>query len=438
MKTPSIYGLCAIASLILCLFSVCISCSKDVDVLRAAVSENGTMPIPEQDSTNTVEPDGEVANDSILVNTTNEPPIAIISANTLSGIAPLSIEFAGSNSYDDKGIVGYQWQFDTSTATDSIAIHEFKDPGSYDISLTVYDDEGLESTATVAILINAAETTDTANISCEVGGAKANITGSKIWCWANIDIPDYSGSTGVGFSNGELHIDSECYEKQITTNGNELKFNLNPLTPVENWCSRDFNMRAEIRTAPWDVHHDIGTEEWFGWSYRFGNEYTIDQKSQWKFFQVHPGIMGISPQIGMEVINDSQFNGHNAGEVYVTNATIAENYTPTGITPNAGDILNIVVHVIWGDSSNGLLQVWINDQMVYDKAVSTVYENYPWGGNAKWGIYKWPWANNAAVQESLQQGITHLETYMGSLRMLTRRPGDEAYLSDAYDLVVPN
>ena len=217
------------------------------------------------------------------------------------------------------------------------------------------------------------------------------------------------------FSNKELSIDSECYEKQVTKVGSKLKFRIDPTFPVvESWCQRDFNMRAEIRTAPWDVRHAKGVEEWFGWSYTFGNDYKIDRNNQWLFFQVHPAITGLSPHTELMVIKDGQFRGHEAGEIYIVNRANEKEYHPTGISPKAGETLHIVVHVIWGDDSNGLLQVWINGQSFYNKQVKTVYSNYPWGGNAKWGIYKWPWATKENVQKSLDQGITHLETYMGA------------------------
>jgi len=280
---------------------------------------------------------------------------------------------------------------------------------------------------------------DTINNDCITNGGLAGDTGLKTWCWENITIPDYTASKGTSFSEGELHIDSECFEKQVSKKGNQLKFNVNPTYPaVGNWCSRDFNMRAEIRTKPWDIRHSKGTEEWFGWSYAFGDDYVIDKNNQWLFFQVHPGMFGVSPHTELMITKDGQFNGHDAGEIYVVNSANGKEYQPTGITPKAGETLDIVVHAIWGDASNGLLQVWINGQKLYDRQVATVYDAYPWGGNAKWGIYKWPWANESSVQKSLQQGVKSLETYMGPLRMITRRPGDDDYGKDSYAEVAPN
>lgn len=274
--------------------------------------------------------------------------------------------------------------------------------------------------------------------TCETKGGHANDIGLKVWCWDDIFFPEYKGSKGVSVSNGELKIDSECYEKQVSKEAGRLKFRLDPTTPLPTeWCTRKHNMRAEIRTAPWPVRHSKGTEEWFGWSYTFGNDYVIDKNNQWKFFQVHPGEFGISPQIGLEVIKQGQFIGHNAGEIYVTNATTSRDYSPTGITPRAGQTIDIVVHAVWDDASNGLLEVWIDGIKVHDHQVSTIFEAYPWAGNAKWGIYKWPWRRAQGVQGSLDQGITHLETYMGPLRMITRRPGDADYGRNSYSLVAP-
>ena len=366
----------------------------------------------------------------------NTAPIAIATASTLNGDAPLTVSFIGSDSSDDNSIASYQWRFPDATSSASNATYTFNTPGVYDITLTVTDAAGLESSSMLSIAVTQAEV---GNIPCVTNGGLAGDTGLKSWCWEDITLPEYLGSKGVAFSNGALNIDSECYEKQVSKAGAQLKFRVNPTSPaVESWCGRAYNMRAEIRTTPWNIRHAKGTEEWFGWSYTFGTDYVIDKNSQWLFFQVHPGITGVSPHTELMIIKDGQFNGHDAGELYIVNAGDAQKYHPTGITPTAGEKLKIVVHAIWGDASNGLLQVWINGQKLYDKQVATVYDAYPWGGNAKWGIYKWPWANESSVQKSLEQGVTHLETYMGSLRMITRRIGDDDYGKNSYSLVVPD
>ncbi|MFC2148435.1 PKD domain-containing protein [Bacteroidota bacterium] len=397
------------------ILTIILACSNDIDMLTDAVL-NDTV--------------------TITVNApVNKPPTAIAIASPLSGETPLTVNFNGSNSSDDSGVTNYYWDILGTSSSNANTTHTFNDPGVYDITLTVTDVEGL--TDNTILTINVSHGSGGSD-ACTTQGGQAGDSGFKSWCWEDITIPDYSDKKGVSVSNNELYIDSECYEKQVTNYGNQLKFQINPTNPTpESWCSQDFNMRAEIRTSPWRVDNPLGTEEWFGWSYTFGNDYIIDQNGQWKFFQVYPGPSGLSPNISLEVIHGSQFNNHNAGEIYIVRNGGDKDYRPTGITPVAGEKLDIVVHVIWGNSSNGLLQVWINNTNVYNEQVSTTHPETPWGGNAKWGIYKWPWKNAENVQKSLDQGITKLTTYLGPIRMITRKPGDVNYGKNSFLEVAP-
>lgn len=277
---------------------------------------------------------------------------------------------------------------------------------------------------------------------CETNGGKAGDTGLKTWCWAEIPVPLWDGDGDNFFLyKDQLKISNSdrWYENQIVNDGDRLKFHLNPTTtPVGLDPSDGYNYRAEIRTAPWDIQHPSGTEEWFGWSYTFGEDYVVDQINKWVFFQVHNGISGVSPQVYLYISDASSKNAGNvAGKVLVVNNGNNPDYLDTDIIPQPGQTLDIVVHVIWADASTGLLQVWIDDVNVYNKQVSTIYPEYPWGGNAKWGIYHPRWREGADVQNSLDQGITDVETFMGPLRIITRRPGDPDYGKDSFELVKP-
>jgi len=372
----------------------------------------------------------------------NNAPTAFASANILMGDAPLQVNFTGSNSSDDYGIVSYHWDFPGNPSSSSDATHTFSDPGVHDITLTVTDDAGLTDTATLAITVaeGSGGSTRGGNKACSTNGGEANESGLKTWCWSDITLPTYSGTKGVSFSNGELVIDSECNVNALSIDNGQLHFFVDPINPPvdKSWCSRDYNMRAEVRTRPWDVRNPLGTEEWFGWSYTFGDDYIIDQNNQWKCFQVYPGPEGLSTNIALEIIHGDQFNGHQAGELYITRHSGSNvTYFPSGITPRAGDTLDIVVQVIWGDSSNGLYKVWINGGLLLNQQAATTHPNTPWGGNAKWGIYKRAWENVEQVQKSLNQGITHVNTSMGNLRMITRFPGDVNYGKNSYSEVVP-
>lgn len=275
---------------------------------------------------------------------------------------------------------------------------------------------------------------------CKTKGGKASETGLKVWCWEDVSIPSYKGEKSVGFSDNQLKIDSECSEEQVTIEKGKIKFNVNPVVPSSGeWCDNKFNMRAEISTSPWLVNHPKGTEEWFGWSYTLGDDYIIDEDNPWLFFQVHEGTRGKTPLIALWFMNKGGQGSGNAGEIHVVNSSsnYGNHFYPSKIIPKAGQTLNIVLHVVWGDAYNGLLQVWIDGVLVHDRQGRTVRFSNPVGGNAKWGIYKWPWRSIDGVTKSQKQGITHLQTFMGPLNIITRKPEDKDYLSNSYTLVSP-
>lgn len=92
---------------------------------------------------------------SVVINlTTNAGPTAIAVANPLTGEAPLTVVFDGSGSSDDSAITTYFWDFqDGTTSFDQNPIHTFFDPGVYEVSLTVTDDNGATDSTTVTITV---------------------------------------------------------------------------------------------------------------------------------------------------------------------------------------------------------------------------------------------------------------------------------------------
>jgi len=274
-------------------------------------------------------------------------------------------------------------------------------------------------------------------------GGYSYATGLKTWCWGDIEITENTNSDSNSFSGGQLRTNSHCNTGMITKVGDRLHFSVNPTSPVpQGWCSSSYNYRAEVRESPSDPDHPMGTEQWFGWDYQFDQDYKADQTGHWLMWQVHAGSGApSSPQMSLWIASKNMAGyTNNPGEIFVINAARDKDnhqYTPTGITPTAGSKLKIVVHVIFGDEQDGLLQIWINDNMVYNQNIRTVYAEKPVGGYAKWGIYKWKWKDKSFVDSSRSQGIQELNTSMGALRVLTRRPGDQGYKTNAYDVVVP-
>ena len=391
---------------------------------------------------------GQIEKDSVTIAVSsldNEAPKAVAEANILIGDAPLTVEFTGSSSSDDGEVVDYYWDFPNNPLAIANGSYTFNNPGIYDITLTVTDDAGLVDSATLTItVLEGSGVTDEDNIACSTGGGTSGETGEKIWCWRDIEIIESSNSSSNVFSNGQLRTSSHCNTGMITNSEDRLYFKVNPTTPAaQEWCNYDYNYRAEIREHPADVDHPVGTEQWFGWDYTFEDGYAIDRNNPWLFWQIHGSFSNPSNPMVSLWIGKENMAGHNnyAGEIFVVNAAVDKNnhqYTPTGLIPVAGTNLKVVVHVIWGDDNTGLYEVWINGASVYSQQIRTVYAEQPEGGYAKWGIYKWRWQDSSNVQDSQSQGISELNTSMGTLRVITRSPGDPDYGKDSYSLVKPD
>jgi PKD repeat protein len=74
----------------------------------------------------------------------NTEPTAVITADRFGGIAPLMIAFDGSGSYDRDGrVVDWMWNFgDGTTGTGEQITHEYTSPGTYNVTLSVRDNDG--------------------------------------------------------------------------------------------------------------------------------------------------------------------------------------------------------------------------------------------------------------------------------------------------------
>jgi parallel beta-helix repeat protein len=84
---------------------------------------------------------------------TKSPPVAQISITSTTVTADESISISGAGSTDDDGdITSYEWDFgDGSTAYGAIVSHAYPVPGTYNIELTVIDNDGLKDTEVVMV-----------------------------------------------------------------------------------------------------------------------------------------------------------------------------------------------------------------------------------------------------------------------------------------------
>ena len=117
----------------------------------------------------------------------NKPPTAAFSQTCVD----LVCHFDGSDSSDTDGtIAGYAWSFEGGgTATGQVTDHEFSDPGTYDATLTVTDDDGDTNTKTVAVTVTEAD--PSAPISYVGSSTKqANVAAPNVTVPAGVQVGD--------------------------------------------------------------------------------------------------------------------------------------------------------------------------------------------------------------------------------------------------------
>ncbi|MBU2948022.1 heparin lyase I family protein [Zobellia uliginosa] len=275
------------------------------------------------------------------------------------------------------------------------------------------------------------------NIPCSTGSSSATEAGAKVWCWGDINIP----SDGF-FDDYKLFVSSHCSSNMVKSSGGRVQFQVNPISPVASEeCGSDYNYRAEIREHPSDVDYPIGTEQWWGFDYKFEDGYVADELP-WILWQTHGSFSIPSNPMTSIQLGPTNYNGslNPVGELFVVNNSLSAEgkFTPVGVVPRAGQTLKIVIHLVWGDESNGLYEVWVDGKKIYRKQERTVYVEKPYGGYWKIGVYKWRWQDEGNVAVSNQRGISEINTSIGTLRTIMRRPGDPEYGDDSYTLVAPD
>ena len=166
--------------------------------------------------------------------TPNQSPTASFTANPASGVAPLNVSFNASNSSDSDGvIISYAWDFkDGSTGTGQTINHTFSSTGSYNVKLTVIDNEGATDSTTKIITVTEPTTPNqsptasfTANPASGVAPLNVSFNASNSsdsdgviisYAW---DFKD--GSTGTGQTINHTFSSTGSYNVKLTVIDNE-------------------------------------------------------------------------------------------------------------------------------------------------------------------------------------------------------------------------
>ncbi len=88
----------------------------------------------------------------------NQPPIASSTGSPLQGEAPLTVDFDASGSSDPDGtITSFDWDFDDGdTATGQTPSHTFESEGTFQVTLTVTDNQGSKATDSLVVTVGKA------------------------------------------------------------------------------------------------------------------------------------------------------------------------------------------------------------------------------------------------------------------------------------------
>lgn len=130
----------------------------------------------------------------ITVVTPNTPPVAAFGASASTLARGESVSFDAGSSKDDGAIRTYAWQFgDGVDATGQTVSHSYTESGTYEVTLTVFDDRGETATETRRVTVVADAQADTTATDGPATRAAGTTTA------AGTDTPPETTGGGPGF-----------------------------------------------------------------------------------------------------------------------------------------------------------------------------------------------------------------------------------------------
>ncbi len=201
---------------------------------------------------------GDAGMEETVTFTLGFKPTAIASANVLLGEAPLTVNFTGSNSQDEVGVVEYLWDFgDGVTSNIADPVHTYSTEGTYEVSLKVSNDIGLEDTINLTIEVTP-ELTNEAFITTwktdNEGLSEDNqitIPTSPLGEVYNYTVDWGDGSTDTGVTGDMTHTYATPGTYTVSISGEFPRIYFN--NPFENIAADDNKI---ISVTQW------GTNEW--------------------------------------------------------------------------------------------------------------------------------------------------------------------------------
>ncbi|WP_455206035.1 PKD domain-containing protein [Kaarinaea lacus] len=293
--------------------------------------------------------DEQGANDSsevVITVVENLAPEAIINVDQINGIAPLSVIFNAAASSDPEGDnISFAWDFDDAgssfnEATGAEVVHRFDVPGVYHVLLTATDDYGNTDKATVDIIVEAANTPASVDISADISQGGAPLL---VQFYANAVDPDSDALMFHWDFDDGSHSAEENPKHIFTEPGN---YNVTLTVSDGQWQSQDSTTiivnSALILTTKYAVIHYSENSDRFG-KVRFKADLDIDS--------------GFLPAIGDTI--KLSVDGISIAEIAF------ELFTPSEINPRVYRFKNNDIRIIL-DLTKGKIYAKARHLMLHD------------------------------------------------------------------------
>ena len=169
---------------------------------------------------------GEKDIDTVVVNVTkesppNQPPTAYAGLDKTTNVGD-PVYFDASGSTDDQGIKSYLWDFgDGNTGNGKTTYHTYTTSGTYTVTLTVQDSEGLSSTDSLKVTVLQAKKSSTISLSVNLN--KINL--SESITLKGYLVPAHSAIVTLVFTSPSGNI---TYETVVSNSNGEYSLEFMP------------------------------------------------------------------------------------------------------------------------------------------------------------------------------------------------------------------
>ncbi|MCQ1535410.1 S8 family serine peptidase [Methanosarcina sp. KYL-1] len=193
----------------------------------------------------------------------NTPPVAE-AGGPYTGSEGTAVSFDGSASYDTDGsIVTYEWDFgDGSTGSGVTPEHIYSIAGTYNVTLTVTDNQNAVDTDAATVEVTEAATGNVLHIadvsvttSSRISGKNTFVSATAVVTILDINNSPVEGATVSGYWSGASgDLDSAVTDAtgKVTVRSDEVKYKNGTLTFT-------FTVNGMSHTIPWDGNTMSGT-----------------------------------------------------------------------------------------------------------------------------------------------------------------------------------